>query len=51
MRAVDDETLPEDWEERDSIASYYEAIAAIGEAVRAGRELPAWFVSCRKPPR
>lgn len=30
--------------ERDSIESYFDAIRAIGEAVRAGAPLPACFV-------
>lgn len=41
--------LPDDWEHQDSIGSYYVAIAAIGEQVRAGAELPAIFRPRRDP--
>lgn len=41
--------LPDDWEARDAHDSYFEAVRAIGEQVRAGdRELPAMFRSSRE---
>lgn len=40
-------SLPDDWEARDSIGSYTEAIRAIGERVRAGEPVPEFMRSKR----
>lgn len=39
-----DDDLPDDWQQLDGLASYLLAVAAIGEAVKAGAELPSMFV-------
>lgn len=44
-RRMDD--LPEDWEQQDAIGSYYVAVAAIGERVKAGEPVPWFFRSSR----
>lgn len=44
------EPLPDDWMERDSAASFTEAIRAIGERVKAGAPVPTtgYFASTRR---
>lgn len=38
-----------DWQERDALGSYNDAITAIGERVKAGEPVPAFFRSIAEP--
>jgi hypothetical protein len=40
-------SLPDNWQEIDSVASYNEAVIECGRQVKAGRELPMFFRSIR----
>lgn len=42
--------LPPNWQELDAIGSYYEAISAIGERVRAGEAVPEFLLSRKAQP-
>jgi len=42
--------LPPNWQEIDALGSYHAAIAAIGEAVKAGAPVPQFMLSRKNAP-